>query len=224
MTRFVAYLRVSTERQGASGLGIEAQREAVAQHVARYGGTVLSEFVETESGKCNERPELARALDACRARRATLLIAKLDRLGRKVAFIASLMENGVPFVACDMPAATPFELHIRAAVAEEEGRAISARTKAALAALKARGVKLGNPRLLAGSPELARAAAAAKSARAASRATDLRPVLAEIRAAGVTTLAGIAKALTARGEPTPSGRGGWSPASVMRLERRLEVV
>ena len=110
-------------------------------------------------------------------------------------------------------------LHIHAAVAEEEGRAISARTKAALAAAKARGVKLGNPKLRAGKPEQARMAAAAKSQKAAARAADLRPIIAEVRAAGVTTLAGIARALAARGVPTPSGRGAWSPATVLRLER-----
>ena len=114
------------------------------------------------------------------------------------------------FVAADMPTATPFMLHVYAAIAEAEGIAISARTKAALAAAKARGVKLGNPRLLAGSPGQARMAAAAKSAKATARATDLLPVIAEVRAAGVATLSGIAKALTARGVPTPSGRGAWS--------------
>ena len=132
------------------------------------------------------------------------------------------METGVPFVAADMPTATPFMLHIYAAMAAAEGIAISTRTKAALSAAKACGVKLGNPRLLAGSPGQARMAAAAKSAKATARA-DLLPVIAEVRAAGVATLSGIAKALTARGVPTPSGRGAWSPATVMRLDRRVEV-
>jgi DNA invertase Pin-like site-specific DNA recombinase len=219
MTRFVVYLRVSTLRQGRSGLGIEAQRAAVAGHIASTGGRALMEFVETESGKRSDRPQLAAALAACRAHRATLLIARLDRLARNVRFIAGLMESGVPFVACDMPTATPFMLHIYAAVAQEEGRAISARTKAALKAAKARGVRLGNPNLQAGSAEQARIAAAAKSAKAAARAADLRPVIGEIRAAGVGTLAGVAKALAARGVPTPSGRGAWSAATVLRLER-----
>jgi len=153
------------------------------------------------------RPQLARALAICRGQRATLLIVKLD------------LETGVPFVAADMSTATPFMLHIYAAMAEAEGIA-KHRTKAALAAAKARGVKLGNPRLLAGSPAQARMAAAAKSAKATARTTDLLPVIAEVRAAGVATLSGIAKALTARGVPTPSGRGAWSPATVMRLNRR----
>jgi DNA invertase Pin-like site-specific DNA recombinase len=152
-----------------------------------------------------------------------LLIAKLDRLARNVHFISGLMETGVPFVAADMPTAIPFMLHIYAVMAEAEGIAISTRTKAALAAAKARGVKLGNPRLLAGSPGQARMAAAAKSAKATARATDLLPVIAEVRAAGVATLSGSAKALTARGVPTPSGRGAWSPATVLRLDRRVQA-
>ncbi|RYZ15747.1 MAG: recombinase family protein, partial [Myxococcaceae bacterium] len=147
VNRFVAYLRVSTQRQGRSGLGLEAQREAVARHVASVGGSILAEVVETESGKRVDRPELVRALVTCRAHKATLLIARLDRLARNVAFIAGLMETGVPFLACDMPTATPFMLHVYAAMAEAEGKAISARTKVALAAAKARGVKLGNPNL-----------------------------------------------------------------------------
>jgi DNA invertase Pin-like site-specific DNA recombinase len=220
MTRFVVYLRVSTARQGTSGPGIEAQREAVARYVANAGGQIVAEVVETESGKRGDRPELARALAACRAHRATLLIAKLDRLARNVHFISGLMKSGVPFVAVDMPNATPFMLHVYAAVAEEEGQAISARTKAALAAAKARGVKLGNPRLVPGNRDQACRAAAAKSAKAAARAADLRPIIAEIRAAGVSTLTGVVAALVARGVPTPSGRGAWSPASVMRLQRR----
>jgi hypothetical protein len=125
MIRFIVYLRVSTVRQGASGLGIEAQREAVARHVAGAGGLIVAEVVETESGKRSGRPELARAIAACRAHRATLLIARLDRLARNVAFVAGLMESGVPFVAADMPTATPFMLHVYAAMAEAEGKAIS---------------------------------------------------------------------------------------------------
>ena len=217
--RLIAYYRVSTAGQGRSGLGLDAQREVVARHVAGAGGRILAEFTETESGRKNDRPELARALTECRRHQAMLVIAKLDRLARNVAFVSGLMEAGVEFVAADMPAVNRLTVHILAAVAEEEARMISARTKAALAAAKARGVRLGNPKLRAGTPEQAHAAAAAKSAKAVARAADLRPVVAEIRAAGVTTLAGIAKALTARGVPTPSGRGAWSPATVLRLDR-----
>jgi DNA invertase Pin-like site-specific DNA recombinase len=219
MCRFVAYYRVSTASQGRSGLGLEAQRMAVEQHAASAGGEIISEFIEVESGRRKDRPELAKALMACRLLRATLVIAKLDRLARNVAFVSNLMEAGVEFVAADLPTVNRLTIHILAAVAEEEGRAISARTKAALAAAKARGVKLGNPALRAGTPDMARAAAAMKSQQAKARASDLAPVMAEIRAAGISTFAGIAKALAARGIPTPSGRGRWSAATVLRIER-----
>jgi DNA invertase Pin-like site-specific DNA recombinase len=150
--RFVSYYRVSTAQQGASGLGLEAQREAVSRHVAGAQGVIVAEFQEVESGKKNDRPQIAAALAACRLRHATLIIAKLDRLARTVHFISSLMESGVDFVACDNPHATHLTIHILAAVAEHEREMISARTIAALAAAKARGVRLGNPNLRAGSP------------------------------------------------------------------------
>ena len=147
MADFVAYYRVSTDRQGASGLGLEAQRAAVARHMA--GGTLLAEFTEVESGRGHtNRPQLQAALAQCRRNGATLLIARLDRLARNVAFIAGLMESEVEFLAADMPTANRLTIHILAAVAEHEREMISARTKAALAAAKARGTKLGNPRPL----------------------------------------------------------------------------
>jgi DNA invertase Pin-like site-specific DNA recombinase len=225
--RFVAYYRVSTDKQGRSGLGLEAQREAVERYVQMHGGAILTHHIEVESGKRNDRPELAKALAAARAQRATLIIAKLDRLARNARFLLSIVEGsgegGVIF--CDLPQVPPgpvgkFLITQMAAVAELEAGLIGQRTKAALAAAKARGVKLGNPALRAGTPDMARAAAAAKSDRAKKRADDLAPVLAEIRAAGVGTLDGVARALTARGIPTPSGRGGWYPATVARLEAR----
>lgn len=220
MTRFVAYYRVSTGKQGQSGLGLDAQRAAVGRHVAAAKGGLAAEFVEVESGRKRDRPQPAAALTACRAHKAVLMIAKLDRLARNVAFVSGLMEAGVEFVAADMPAVNRLTVHILAAVAEEEARMISARTKAALAAAKARGVRLGNPALRAGSPDQARAAAMAKSAKAKARAADLAPVVAEIRAAGVRTLEGVARALTARGVPTPGGRGhAWHAVQVARIER-----
>ena len=147
--RFVSYLRVSTARQGTSGLGLEAQRAAVAGFLNGGDWTLVQEVLEVESGKRNDRPALATALKLCRKHRATLVIAKLDRLARNVAFISNLMESGVEFVAVDMPQANRFVVHILAAVAEQEAEAISKRTKAALAAAKARGTKLGGRRVSA---------------------------------------------------------------------------
>lgn len=145
MTAFIAYYRVSTDRQGASGLGLDAQRVAVARHIAP--AVLLSEYTEVESGKKHtNRPQLLAALQECRRKKATLIIAKLDRLGRNVAFISALMESGAEFVCCDNPHANRLMLHMLAAFAEHEREQISQRTKAALAAAKARGVKLGNPR------------------------------------------------------------------------------
>jgi DNA invertase Pin-like site-specific DNA recombinase len=143
---FVAYYRVSTDRQGASGLGLAAQREAVARFTGP--GQLVAEYTEIESGKKHaNRPQLLAALADCRTRRAVLLIARLDRLARNVAFIANLMESGVDFVAVDMPQATRLTIHILAAVAEHEREMISTRTKTALAEAKRRGTTLGNPRL-----------------------------------------------------------------------------
>lgn len=154
---FVAYYRVSTVRQGQSGLGLDAQRASVAAHVAgKSGGLLLAEFQEIESGRKSDRPQLAAALALCKRQKATLVIAKLDRLARNVRFISSLMESGVQFQAVDMPEANRLTVHILAAVAEHEREAISERTRAALAAKKARGETLGNPR-----PDLPKARASA---------------------------------------------------------------
>jgi DNA invertase Pin-like site-specific DNA recombinase len=145
MAQFVAYYRVSTDRQGTSGLGLDAQRTAVLAHAAN--GQLIAEYTEVESGKKHtNRPQLLAALAECRRSGATLVIAKLDRLGRNVAFISALMEGGIDFVACDNPYANRLMLHMLAAFAEHEREQISQRTKAALAAAKARGVRLGNPR------------------------------------------------------------------------------
>ena len=212
-TTFVAYLRVSTVHQGESGLGLEAQRVAVEAFACQHGGAIAASFVEVETGKRFDRPELAKALEAARKGKATLLIAKLDRLARNVAFIANLMDAGVDFLACDQPFASRLTLHILAAVAEDEARRISERTKAALQAAKARGRKLGSP-VAAKTVAKARAARSAYAAKA--NATTLA-VIREVQGSGVETLAGIARALRARGVKTPSGHSEWQAVQVSRL-------
>lgn len=217
---FLAYYRVSTDKQGRSGLGLEAQRDAVTRHVASVGGRMLGEFQEVESGKRDDRPQLRAALNACRVKRATLCIAKLDRLTRNLAFLANLMESGVEFVACDNPHATKFTIHILAAVAEHEREMISARTKAALAAAKARGIRLGGPNLRVGDPEASRRAVAAKKALADEYAADVLPFIAAARGAGAKSLGELARALMARGVLTPSGNMTWTHEQVRRIIAR----
>ncbi|WP_439813836.1 recombinase family protein [Zavarzinia sp. CC-PAN008] len=219
--RFVAYYRVSTDRQGKSGLGLEAQRAAVLGYLNGGAWDLVAEFTEVETGKRSDRPELLKALAACRIRNATLVIAKLDRLARNVAFIANLMEAGVPFIAIDNPHATPFTIHILAAVAEHEAKAISERTRNALKAAKARGTKLGGSRhdLSRFATKAAGASAKVRSSTAAKYARDLAPVIEEIRAAGITTLRGVADELNARGIPAARG-GTWSSVQVSRVLAR----
>lgn len=224
MQTFIAYYRVSTERQGRSGLGLEAQREAAQRHVQREGGQILAEFIEVESGTLDRRPTLEKALQAARAHGATLIVAKLDRLARSARFLLSVVEGagegGVVF--CDLPSipAGPvgkFILTQMAAVAELEAGLISQRTKAALQAAKARGVKLGNPRLRAGDREAALKASQKAQEAALERAASIRPYVEQARAAGATSLAQIARALEARGIRTPRGKANWSAAQVSRL-------
>ena len=219
--QFVSYLRVSTARQGVSGLGLEAQREAVAGYLNGGKWSLVKEVVEVESGKRNDRPAIAEALRLCRLHRATLIIAKLDRLARNVHFISSLMESGVEFIAVDFPQANRLTVHILAAVAEHEATMISARTKAALTAAKARGVELGGMRgsmdRMAGMAAKGTVASiAVRRDIAAKRNSDIIPVIAEIRANGATSLRQIAAALNAQGLTTPRG-GEWSAVQVSRV-------
>lgn len=221
--RLVAYERVSTARQGQSGLGLEAQRRQIAEFAATRGAEVLARFTEVESGRKADRPELAKALHHAKVTGATLVIAKLDRLSRNAAFLLALRDSGVEFVAVDMPEANDLTVGIMALVAEAEREAISRRTKEALASAKARGVKLGNPN---GAQSLRRAgkggAALRKtvSANAAAFAQDLAPVLADIRSAGHTSLRTIASELTARGIRTRRG-GQWGVGNVTGLLNRI---
>jgi DNA invertase Pin-like site-specific DNA recombinase len=221
--RFVAYYRVSTQRQGASGLGLEAQRSAVEAFVAQRGGQVLAERVEVESGKRNDRPELAEALAEAKRLGAVLLIAKLDRLARNVAFISALLESGVEVQAADMPEANKFMLHIMAAVAEHEAAAISARTKAALAAAKARGVKLGWSIPERGEEAKAASAAAAERrvAEADRFAGQVGPLVQALAGEG-RSLRAIAAELNDRGITTPRGKA-WAATSVRNVLARLEA-
>ena len=212
---FVVYLRVSTETQGRSGLGLEAQQAAVDAYLNGGNWSLVESFVEIESGKIADRPELAKALAACKKYKATLIVAKLDRLSRSVAFLSALMEAGVDFVAADNPAANKMMLQLLSVFAEHERDQISARTKAALAAAKVRGVKLGGPKLV----EAQANGQATQKADAGKRAVNLMPVIREIQAAGVTSLNAIAQALNARGVPTARG-GQWHASSVRNLLAR----
>jgi DNA invertase Pin-like site-specific DNA recombinase len=213
---FVTYLRVSTDRQGKSGLGLDAQRKAVADHVAGKG-RITAEFVEIESGKKNDRPQLTRAMAEAKRVGAVLLIAKLDRLARNVAFIANLLESGVEIAAADMPEANRFLLHVMAAVAEHEAQAISDRTQAALAAAKARGVKLGwsIPERASEQRQAAKKGAAVNRARALAHAENALPMIEQIRAGGAS-LRQIAAELNARGIKTARG-GKWYATTVRNI-------
>lgn len=213
--KYVAYYRVSTARQGRSGLGLEAQQRAVRDYLDGNGWEIVAEHVEIESGARADRPELTKALAACRVHGATLVIAKMDRLARNVAFISNLMESGVEFTAVDFPQANRLTIHVLAAVAEHEREMISRRTKDALAAAKRRGVRLGRPQNMTpeGRARGSRKGNEAKTARAIARAIDIVPLIEEVRAAGATSLAGIARALNERGVPSPRG-GKWYASSV----------
>lgn len=216
--KFVAYYRVSTARQGKSGLGLEAQRQAVADYLNGGQWRVVGEFVEVESGRASDRVELHRALAACRLHGATLVVAKLDRLSRNAAFLLTLRDSGTDFIAVDLPDANRLTVGVLALIAEHEAEAISTRTKAALAAAKRRGVKLGNPAHLTASGRARGtvASAAVRAARARRRAHDLAPTIEAIRATGVGTLRGIARELERQG--VPSARGAkWSAVQVRRV-------
>jgi DNA invertase Pin-like site-specific DNA recombinase len=208
---FVAYIRVSTQRQGASGLGLEAQQEAVEAYARTTGHPVIATFTEIESGAAKDRPQLAAALDLCRRRKAVLLIARLDRLSRNLAFVAQLLDANVEIRAADMPEANRMMLQMLAVFAEHERRLISERTKAALAAAKARGVRLGSHG----------AVLAAKHRQAATAfALSVAGEITACRDRGATTCAAIAAAMNEKGLRSRDG-GRWHAASVARVLVRL---
>jgi DNA invertase Pin-like site-specific DNA recombinase len=216
--KWVSYLRVSTGRQGKSGLGLEAQRSSVTDFLNGGRWKLISEHVEIESGKRSDnRPQLEAALAACRLHGAKLVIAKLDRLSRDAHFLLGLDKAGVDFVAADMPNANRLTVGIMAMVAEEERRMISARTKAALAAAKRRGVQLGGDRGKPPTAKMRKRSAAVRQESASKRAADLKPTIEELQASGATSLRAIAAGLNDRGIPTANGAGTWTATQVMRV-------
>jgi DNA invertase Pin-like site-specific DNA recombinase len=223
--KFVAYYRVSTDRQGKSGLGLEAQQKAVADYLNGGAWTLVGEKTEIESGRSNDRRELEAALQLCRAHRATLVVANVSRLTRSVAFLSKLVAADVEIRFVDLPAiegATGrFMLHQMASVAELEAGMISDRTRKALAAAKVRGVKLGGFRGRAGTSDDTAKARQARSAKAADHAGSLAPILSRLDPEGRLSLRQIAAALTAEGLPTPAGGAVWSASTVQRVKAKL---
>ena len=221
---FVAYYRVSTDKQGKSGLGLDAQREAVTRYLNGGPWRMVARFEEVESGKNNARPELAKALAACRLHRATLLIAKIDRLSRDAAFLLNLRDAGVDFIAADMPEANRMTVGIMAIIAEQERDAISKRTREALQAAKRRGTVLGKPdNLTPASAARGRVLGhAAVAAKVGKRVADLEPEIRDIMRAGHTSLNQIAAALNVRRVPASRG-GAWSAVQVSRVLARINA-
>lgn len=223
--KYVAYYRVSTAKQGRSGLGLEAQEASVTSFLASRAADakLLATFTEVESGKRDDRPELAKAMERARLTGAALLIAKIDRLSRDVHFLTGLQKAGVRFVAADMPDANEMTVQIMVVVAQNERKAISARTKAALQAAKARGTRLGNPNGAAHLRGLGNGAAIeVVKANATARANGLATTIREVRASGITSANGIAKALNDQHIMTPRG-GKWTARSVLNVTQRLEA-
>jgi DNA invertase Pin-like site-specific DNA recombinase len=216
--RFISYLRVSTQRQGRSGLGLQAQQQMIDEYVKSTGGTVVASYTEIESGARNDRPELSKALSSCRVYGATLLVGKLDRLSRDSYFVEKLLHEGARFRATDCPEANETMIRMLSIFASYEREQIAARTKAALAAAKRKGVVLGGDRgnILDVQRKGSRAGNAVRSAAAQQRARDLAPIIAEIRASGAETLAQVSQELNQRGITTARG-SQWTPCAVARV-------
>ena len=217
--RFVSYLRVSTKKQGASGLGLEAQKKAIDDYLNGGSWVLIQEFIEVESGKRHEnRPKLRAAIEACKATGSRLVIAKIDRLARNVAFVSNLMESGVEFIAVDFPTANRLTVHIMAAMAEYEREMISKRVKEALGAAKARGVKMGNPSgLPEGVHKIGNAASIkSRATKSNEHARRLYDIIKQYQDGGFS-LRAIAKKLNDERKITPTGKGGWKATTVKRV-------
>lgn len=221
--KYVSYIRVSTAKQGISGLGLEAQKETIASYLNGGKWTLLAEFTEIESGKVDTRPELIKALNHCKLTGATLLVAKLDRLSRDIAFIVNLEKAGVDFTVCDFPTANKFTIHIFAALAQYERELISQRTTAALSAKKARGEKLGSPQNLtpAAMTKGVKLASVARIGKADRFALAVAPTVRECQEQGMSIYR-IAKHLNDNHILTATGKAGtWTSQAVKNLLNRI---
>ena len=213
MHTFIAYRRVSTREQGASGLGLEGQSEAIDRAVSFEGGEILKTFTDIESGKNNDRPQLNAAIIAAREAGATLVVAKLDRLSRDAAYLLALQSTGLELLVADSPQMGPLEYGIKAVFAEQERRQISERTRAALQAAKARGVTLGSPDI----KKASQAGLKARQEQAKAHAEAIMPVIEQIQALGITSLRGIARELDQRKNAETSRGGSWSAQQVKNV-------
>ena len=219
--KFISYFRVSTKKQGQSGLGLEAQKKAVEQYLNGGSWKVISKYTETESGRLSNRPELAKALSECRMRGASLVIAKVDRLSRNARFLLEVAESGVDLIFCDLPSASKFTIGIMAMVAEEEARLISTRTKAALQAAKRRGTVLGKPENLTNAGRLKGTKASAESRQKSSARwlADVAPVVRKHIEDEGLSLRQVAERMNERTLPTRRGNGPWTATQIMRVLR-----
>ena len=218
MKAYVSYIRVSTQKQGRSGLGLEAQQQAVTDYLHIHGGDLIGQFSEVESGSKDDRPELHKALRACRLKGGTLLIAKLDRLSRNHRFLVELQDSAINFICCDMPDANRLTVGLMASIADYERQLISERTKAAMTAAKARGVVLGNPRLAEFRNTDPRKATAARVAKSQAYKAEIMGVIIEMETevGGFLSAKEIASRLNDAGYQTPRGCE-WSHTQVLRV-------